>query len=150
MEMSYFCSAIFICAGVETDIVRDRTARWQKDSQRKLGKPASQPAGRPGNSWHRTGPAKVHKYSSAGQPRDRLLNIRNIKDNQYDLCCCVACYHCLATSGTMISAHSNHAMFLYYIDRAKLVDSQTVFVFSVGGLDSSQIQLIEIGRILDL
>ena len=50
----------------------------------------------------------------------------------------------------MISAHSNHAMFLYYIDRAKLVDSQTVFVFSVGGLDSSQIQLIEIGRILDL
>ena len=33
-----------------TDVVRDRTARWEKDSQRKLGKPASQPAGRPGNS----------------------------------------------------------------------------------------------------
>ena len=47
----------------------------------------------------------------------------------------------------MISAHSNHANFLDYIDRAKLVDSQTVFVFSVGGLDTSQYLLIEIGRI---
>ena len=47
----------------------------------------------------------------------------------------------------MISALSNHAMFLDYIDRAKLVDSQTVFVFSVGGLDTSQYLLIEIGRI---
>ena len=47
----------------------------------------------------------------------------------------------------MISAHSNHAIFLDYIDRAKLVDSQTVFVFSVGGLDTSQYLLIEIGRI---
>ena len=27
--------------------------------------------------------------------------------------------------------------FLDYIDRAKLVDSQTVFVFSVGGLDGA-------------
>ena len=82
-----------------------------------------------------------------GQPGDRISNIRNIKANQYDLCSCDACYHCLANSGTMISAHSNHAIFLDYIDRAKLVDSQTVFVFSVGGLDTSQYLLIEIGRI---
>ena len=81
-----------------------------------------------------------------GQPGDRISNIRNIKANQYDLCC-DACYHCLANSGTMISALSNHAMFLDYIDRAKLVDSQSVFVFSVGGLDTSQYLLIEIGRI---
>ena len=32
-------------AAVETDIVHHRTARWEKDSQRKPGKPASQ-AGR--------------------------------------------------------------------------------------------------------
>ena len=82
-----------------------------------------------------------------GLPGDRILNIRNIKANQHDLCSCDACYHCLANSGTMISAHSNHAIFLDYIDRAKLVDSQTVFVFSVGGLDTSQYLLIEIGRI---
>ena len=31
-------------AAVETDIVHHRTARWEKDSQRKPGKPASQPA----------------------------------------------------------------------------------------------------------
>ena len=82
-----------------------------------------------------------------GQPGDRISNIRNIKANQYDLCSCDACYHCLANSGTMISAHSKYAIFLDYIDRAKLVDSQTVFVFSVGGLDTSQYLLIEIGRI---
>ena len=29
-------------AAVETDIVHHRTARWEKDSQRKPGKPASQ------------------------------------------------------------------------------------------------------------
>ena len=38
-------------------------------------------------------------------------------------------------------------IFLTNIARAKLVDSQTVFVFSVGGLDTSQYLLIEIGRI---
>ena len=77
-----------------------------------------------------------------GKPGNRILNIRNIKANQYDLCSCDACYHCLANSGTMISAHSKYAIFLDYIDRAKLVDSQTVFVFSVGGLDATQCQHI--------
>ena len=36
------------------------------------------------------------------------------------------------------------------IDRAKLVDSQSVFVFSLGGLDSSQFLLIEIDKISDV
>ena len=39
----------------------------------------------------------------------------------------------------MISEHSWNVILL---DRAKFVDSQSVFVFSVGGLDSSQFQLI--------
>ena len=56
-----------------------------------------------------------------------------------------ACYHCLANSGTMISAHSNHAMFLYYIDRAKLVDSQSVFIFSLHVLGATQCLLIQVG-----
>ena len=34
-------------AAVETDIVHHRTARWEKDSQRKPGKPASQPDSKP-------------------------------------------------------------------------------------------------------
>lgn len=36
------------------------------------------------------------------------------------------------------------------IDRAKLVDSQSVFIFSLGGLDSSQFLLIEIDKISDV
>ena len=36
------------------------------------------------------------------------------------------------------------------IDRAKLVDSQSVFVFSLGGLDSSQFLLLEIDKISDV
>ena len=145
--MSYFCSAIFICAGVETYIVQHRTARWEKDSQRKLGKPASQPAGL-GNSRHRTGPAKVHKYSSAGQqPRDRLLNIRNIKANQYDLCCCVACYHCLALAEIWFLHIQIMQCSFTKSNKAKVLDSESVFVFSLGGVDSSQFLLIEKGRI---
>ena len=32
-----------MCAAVATDVVHHRTARWEKDSQRKPGKQASQP-----------------------------------------------------------------------------------------------------------
>ena len=145
MNILIYCIANFMFAAIETDVVHHRTARWEKDSQRKPGKPASRRG--LGNSSHRTCSAKVHKYSSVGQPGDRLLNIKNIKDNQYDLCCCAACYHCLALAEIWFLHIQIMQCSFTKSNKAKVLDSKSVFVFSLGGVDSSQFLLIEKGRI---
>ena len=41
MNILIYCIANFMCAAIETDVVHHRTARWEKDSQRKPGSAAS-------------------------------------------------------------------------------------------------------------